>query len=121
MLKEILILFAPGAAGLLFYKFLEKDKWGVWAYIENYSLFTFAAYFLARTLFYLSGLQEFSIRELDLNVQIKFGILGVVCAVSAAAVCHFGKAAWKNWAVRKHCREELHESGSLGDINKAES
>lgn len=102
MLKEIMMLFVPGAVGLLIYKFLEKAKWIFWDYIEYYSLFTFSAYFLSRTVFYLSGLQEFSIRTLDLNVQIKFGILSMVCAAASAGIIHFVRAVRKGNKVFKH-------------------
>ncbi|MCH5255807.1 MAG: hypothetical protein J1D87_00885 [Lachnospiraceae bacterium] len=94
MLKEILILFVPGAVGVILYRYLEKIKWSIWSYIENYSLFVLLIYFLARTIFYLSGLQEFSIRELDLAVQLKFGILSMVLAAALAFIFHYRKVIW---------------------------
>lgn len=95
ILKEIMILFVPGVAGVLLYRYLEKTQWSVWSYIENYSLFTFIIYFLVRTTFYLSGLQEFSVQTADLSVQIKCGILGLIYAAVLAVVFRYWRTVWK--------------------------
>ena len=94
MLKEILILFVPGAIGVILYRYLEKTKWSVWTYLENYSLLLVLTYFMARTTFYISGLQEFSIRETDFIVQMKFGILSIILSVALACAFHYGKAIY---------------------------
>ena len=98
ILKEGLLLFVPGAVGVLLYRFLEKKQWNVWSYVENYAVFTFMSYFLTRTAFYLSGLQEFSINEIGLALQIKFGIVSIILSIAAACGLHFGKAVWKIYA-----------------------
>lgn len=95
MLKELLILFVPGVVGVLLYRYLEKTKWSLWTYVENYSLFVLITYALARTAFYLKGLQDFSVHEIDFNIQMKFGILSIVLSVILAVGIHYGKAVWK--------------------------
>ena len=101
MLKELLILIVPGAVGVLLYRYLEKTKWGIWTYLENYSLFVLLVYIFARTAFYLGGMQEFSIRNIDLNIQIKFGILSIIFSVILAGCLHYGKAVCKLFSNRQ--------------------
>lgn len=95
IIKEVLLLFVPGAVGALLYRFLGKKQWDVWSYIENYAVFAFMSYFLTRTVFYLSGLQEFSINEIGLVLQLKFGIVSIILSVAAACGLHFGEAVGK--------------------------
>ena len=98
MLIELLLLLIPGIISVIIYRLITKEKLTTYSYIEYYAFFTFLIYFLATSYMYFRKWTDYSIGDIALKEQIKYG---AVCLISSVML---PVAAWllKSHGIKFH-------------------